>query len=254
MASVSGHMQSFTDESCVEGDGNDSIRVSSSAPTDVADKKDLVMFWHKRLQWLEAEVDQHKLQLVILKKSQETSDEIEDPTKTRDLQQKLMRLSTDKKIIQSIFHSVELGQRLIEIMSSESDKDTDPKLKNEILETVERTTESVSNVLRIHKEIESQLSTLLNLKEECVVLQQESRKFMYELQQLLEREKMQKKVPSNNDEVARLQNENAALTAKITSTHHCFQGLIFGSGVNWAKDTKLQDIVLGIDHPLEDLP
>lgn len=71
MASVSGHMQSLTDESYVEGEGgggDDSMRVSSaSAVAGVADNRDLVSFWYKRLQWLEAEVNQHEVQLAVLK-------------------------------------------------------------------------------------------------------------------------------------------------------------------------------------------
>lgn len=257
MASVSGHLELLTDESYVEegGGGDDGMRVSSAsaAAAGVTDNKDLVTFWYKRLQWLEAEVNQHKVQLTVLKNLKDTSEEVGDVAKTEDLQQKLMHLATNKKIVQSIIHAAELGRRLIEIIAQESGKDADPKLENEILDTLERTAASVSNVLRIHKEIQDQLSSLLNLKEECVVLQQESRKLMHDLQRRLDEEKTQKNGGSNDGDVARLQKENAALRAEITSTQHCFLSLIFGSGVNWAKDQKLQDFVLNADRPLEEV-
>lgn len=62
---------------------------------------------------------------------------------------------------------------------------------------------------------------------------------------------------SNNQELVcfcdRAQTECHSLTGNIEIAQNVLQGLIFGSGLNWAEDKKLCDLVLSLGQPVEEL-
>lgn len=51
----------------------------------------------------------------------------------------------------------------------------------------------------------------------------------------------------------RAEKERDTVTANLEMAQFVLQGLVFGSGLNWAEDKKLSDLVLSLGQPVEEL-
>lgn len=222
-------------------------RRSSEAAQD-----DSVLFYYRTLQWLEAEVEQHTTRLHALTSLDSETEDNLTPNRTQELQEKLTKLTTDRNVLRSLLESVQLGGRMIEVMFQQRDE-TNSKLQTSVTELVERTMSSVSDILRIHKENWTLQSSLVNLKEECLVLRQEIRELMHKLKQSQDKKETQMSTQNKGLEFKRAQTECHSLTGNIEIAQNVLQGLIFGSGLNWAEDKKLCDLVLSLGQPVEEL-
>ncbi|XP_060072149.1 centromere protein H-like [Ylistrum balloti] len=203
--------------------------------------------------WLQAQIDNHKAEILAGSTADEDTDGKTDVL--ADLEKELLDEYIEKDKKELIIKRMQMGNFLIkQLFEQSTSDDIDPAEKEEkavrvkyLKELLDKQCGLVSGIMKNQKEMESKKKRLVDLKKQNFDQMSVNRQNM---QTLRERENPQ--CADNQDEETKTLFEDLDKNLqKIAIVRNTLQAVIVGSGINWAQDPAMQDLVLDLGKKLE---
>ncbi|XP_072166963.1 uncharacterized protein [Diadema setosum] len=190
------------------------------------------------------------------------NDQAEDlNSKLVALEEELLTASMNHGVKQQIVTSAQLCSRLLELLfppadaSAAPDVDDDAKAEEKEKrvwagELVDRQRTVASDILAHHECCQTLQDKIDQKKKEIRDLQASNVELMTRLQSV-EKQQQDSGSGTSSRSLQEQQEKLDNLISHITMERGILQGLVIGSGVNWAKDEHLRKVVIGLGKPLQ---
>lgn len=203
--------------------------------------------------WLQAQIDNHKAE--ALTGGSVAIDDTGGTEVLADLEKKLVEEYIEKDKKELIIRRMQMGKFLIkQLFEKSTANDVDPSEKEKqivrikyLKDLLDKQCALVSGILKSVKEMEPKQKRLVELKKQNFDQMSRNRQ---DMQTLHERQNPQSST-NQNQETKNLLEELDKILQKITITRNTLQAVIVGSGINWAQDPAMQELVLEIGKKLE---
>ncbi|XP_071483992.1 uncharacterized protein [Diadema antillarum] len=199
--------------------------------------------------------------------SQTLQENIQTFAKLVALEEELLTASMNHGVKQQIITSAQLCSRLLELLFPPADAnaapdvdlnvDVDDDAKAEEKEKrawagelVDRQRTLASDVLAHHECCQTLQDKIDQKKKEIRDLQASNVELMTRLQSM-EKQQQDSRIGTSSRSLQEQQEKLDNLISHITMERGILQGLVIGSGVNWAKDEHLRKVVIGLGKPLQ---
>ncbi|XP_033749558.1 centromere protein H-like [Pecten maximus] len=241
------------DVSPVAGEGHQQPMASTPLDSPEEDHQETSTTLLAKQNWLQAQIDNHKA--VMLAGSTADEDTGGKADVLADLEKKLVDAYIEKDRKELIIKRMQMGEFLIKQLFEQSTADgIDPAEKEKqtvrikyLKELLDKQCGLVSGIMKNVKEMEPKKKRLVELKKQNFDQMGTNRHDMEALQ-----DRQNPKVTDNQDpETQQLLEELDKSLQKITIVRNTLQAVIVGSGINWAQDPAMQELVLEMGKKLE---
>ncbi|XP_071484693.1 uncharacterized protein [Diadema antillarum] len=190
------------------------------------------------------------------------NDQAEDlNSKLVALEEELLTASMNHGVKQQIITSAQLCSRLLELLFPPADADAAPDVEDGAKaeekekrawagELVDRQRTLASDILAHHECCQTLQDKIDQKKKEIRDLQASNVELMTRLQSI-EKQQQDGGSGTSSRSLQEQQEKLDNLISHITMERGILQGLVIGSGVNWAKDEHLRKVVIGLGKPLQ---
>jgi len=221
------------------------------SPADVEDAS--LLQTYRKWRQLQSQLQQYTVKLRSAQEGLPLSSDEPDILKERisELNNKLLQLSTDGLIRDSMLQTLQMGHVLYTHAFPAGDvatTDTNPDLRS----ALSKTTSLVSDVMRLQKEVKDIDLELADLRKENRELNADCRELLQTNEQR-KIDRLRDLSRPNEDQCKVMQKKNEEIVEKLELVQNSFLGLIHGSGVNWDDNDELRKIVRSLGQPIDDL-
>ncbi|ELT87539.1 hypothetical protein CAPTEDRAFT_221234 [Capitella teleta] len=232
--------------------------MSAEEARDSAEDSSIVDLLQNKKRLLEMQLFELQATVLAAKKDVAPSDNAQAQLdRISSLQQQLQRTNSNAKLSDLIKHRLMTSMALTKILfpgpPEESGDLTPSQNKAEYLSLVDQQSTLSSAVLKIHQNLDSLKTELDQLQRDNLNLVQSNRQLMAELRREKDQQEVETTQNKDSPALARAQEKYDSSLAQLQVCRHMFQGLILGSGVDWAKDKKLRETVLRLGRPISDI-
>ncbi|XP_022086917.1 centromere protein H-like [Acanthaster planci] len=224
-------------------------QAAGSQPGGKPDQKLLQYIRYK--EWLDTVKRDHEAafearRVVSSAKDQEQLDE-----RILKFQKELLKESTVHSLKELALRRLQLSDTLLQILFPTSPSGSAAsQQRDKFRDLTSKQSELVSEVIGHHKVCQRVQDELDSVQKECVDLKKRNRDIMAELLQT-NKEKNQQASNYDNEKHRQVQGEIQRTMSHIQIGRNILQGLILGSGVNWAEDGHLKELMLSLGRPVE---
>lgn len=181
------------------------------------------------------------------------SDSREDITsRLAVLQDELLRVSSDHAVKELVVRSAQLGNILQELLFPQPRESVEEEEDRGRIswagELCDRQRVLSSDILAHHGACQTLQDEIDQRKKDIRDMQASNMELMKRLQS---RERDERTVTQPSRSLQQQQDKLEGLVSHITMEKGILQGLIIGSGVNWAKDPALKEVVIGLGKQLD---
>lgn len=167
------------------------------------------------------------------------------------LQQELLGESTNHSLKELALKRLQLSDTLLQtLFPAASASQAATEHKDRFRDLTSRQSELVSEVIGHHQVCQRVQGELDSVRKECLEIKKRNREVMTELLQKTE-EKRREASHHDNEKHQQVQGEINRILSHIQIGRNILQGLIVGSGVNWAADDDLRELMLNLGRPVE---
>ncbi|XP_064619980.1 centromere protein H-like [Lineus longissimus] len=219
---------------------------SVSVPKTILDRQHLN-------EWLMLQKREQEVALETARSLRSLSNDVQDPELQKEnilaLQKKLADVLSVQSSKQLIVKRMQLGSELLKYLYPHAVQDgagdgpvIDNQKQRSIKTLLEQQTYCVTEILEKRKKLEEKKAQLGELRSKNREIQIQNRERMHDI-----KEKKEAPLGKEIEKYPEVQNAKQNLSKvvdKITVERHLFQGLISASGINWAKDPELADLMI----------
>ncbi|XP_067666333.1 centromere protein H-like [Haliotis asinina] len=172
------------------------------------------------------------------------------------LQEEFLSESSKLALRELTLKRLQLGTALSKELFGPTDPDTDgtkedDTVKKELEDMVIQQSKLVSQIMKEEAELEALRTELKTLREKNFAMKAQNRRSMNQIRQrqnlLEEKANDFRKHKEGQSKKEQLEGE----MTKIVIQRHTLQGLILGSGINWAADPAMEELLLSLGEPLD---
>lgn len=160
--------------------------------------------------------------------------------KILDLQQELLKQTSFKSAQSLALQRLQMGGHLLQVLFDD-DVPVPPQERERIKGLVSQQRELAAEILAHHKHCNELRSHQEKLQTERRELTQLNRSLMTEL-----KTEQQKSNKTENEDLKKMLEEMEETQGYLSIVQNVLQGLIIGSGLNWAQDPKLLELMLSL--------
>ena len=216
--------------------------------TDVTEETELDK--HEKETWIQAQIDSHNIQREAATSSIKVNkeDTVKLTNILTELGEDLRKQQFDRDRKEVILKRIQLGNFLVnEIFEKDQEDGENGEKIMYIVELLEKQCRLVTDIMKELKKTSELKNKLDTLKKENSEKRIESRRLML---QIKEKNEAQQQI-INDQETTQSIKEFDVIIQKIVIARHTLQGLVLGSGVNWADDPHLLQVVLKLGETLD---
>ncbi|XP_071964068.1 centromere protein H-like [Antedon mediterranea] len=204
-------------------------------------------------EWLQSQTLELETVLKLRKThtpSMGVDDDDEVEYRIMELQHKLLDVTASNSLKELVIKRIQCTDALLKILfpRNKEDKIEDQQV---YIDLVDEQTKLVTEILGHQKAIERTQKELDIVRQEAIGVKRENRVLMSGYQQMKADKVKTKKTKKRQEQEELIQKEVEDITSKITITQHILQALIMGSGVNWAKDPELQQLLISLGETVD---
>lgn len=200
--------------------------------------------------WMRNQIESHDIQREAATSSTDVNkdDSVKLINLLTELGEDLRKQHFDKDRKEVIIKRIQLGNFLVrEIFEEENINDENKEKLKYIAELLEKQCRLVTEIMKALKRTTELRSKLDTLKKDSFEKRTESRRIMLEIKGKNEAKQQIIRDPETMQSLK----EFDIIMQKIVIARHTLQGLVLGSGVNWADDPQLLEVVLKLGETLD---
>ncbi|XP_046357225.1 centromere protein H-like [Haliotis rufescens] len=169
------------------------------------------------------------------------------------LQEELLSESSKLSLRELTLKRLQLGTALSQELFGPTDPDgptVDNTVKKELEDMVLQQSNLVSKIMKEEAELEMLHTELKTLREKNFEMKAQNRRSMNQIRQ---RQKLLEEKADDFRQHKEGQSKKEQLEGEMTKIviqRHTLQGLILGSGINWAADPAMEELLLSLGEPL----
>lgn len=213
------------------------------------DGENELMNYNKEL-WMQEQINCHDVQTEVATSSFQGNkdDTVKIMNILSDLGEDLRKQHFDKDRKETIIRRIQQGNFLVKQVFEENHEGKETKEKvRYIVELLERQCQMVTEIMKALKKSDELRNKLDALKQENFEKRRESRKLMLEIKEKNEAKQQIIRDPETTQSIK----DFDVIMQKIIIARHTLQGLVLGSGIDWAADPQLLEIVLKLGETLD---
>lgn len=206
-----------------------------------------------KAEWLQKQIDIHNIEILADRNEENENlnrnviDEIPKPS----LQEELFSQYAEKDKREIMIKRMQLGRTLTdELFKQDEDTDDAGKTRTDtayLEDLLERQCSVVTEIMKNIQAVELDREKLKGLKKANADLMNENRKKMH----VINEKNKAKKRPAIDEETKEMTENLDRTVQQIAIIRHTLQGLVIGSGVNWAQDPEIEEMVLQLGEKLD---
>jgi len=213
--------------------------------------------------WLQQQKINHEAELLVrrlqqredLQPSSSESSQSDLYERISKLQDQLYSLSTARSYKKLVLDRLLCGDQLIKKLFPDvvTDSPTEEQTEemNAFAKLCEKQNKLSSEILVEHEVLSEVQTTLDRLKQQSYEIKKENRGLMKQIQKLRDEKENVASSSTDNATMQKLKQQIALKVEKIDIVRNVFQGLIVGSGIDWASDDEMRRLVLSLGETLE---
>ncbi|XP_071794564.1 centromere protein H-like [Asterias amurensis] len=201
-------------------------------------------------EWLDTVKRDYESALEARRISNTSEDQDQLKERTLRLQQQLLQESTNHSLKELAVKRLQLSDTLLQTLFPASSNQASLEQRDKFNDSTSKQIELVTEVIGHQKVCQRVQEELDAVRKECLEHKKKNREVMMELLQINEQKEKQ---ASNYDDDKQQQAEEEInrILSHITIGRNILQGLVVGSGVNWAEDKDLKEVMLGLGKPVQ---
>lgn len=206
-----------------------------------------------RAEWLQRQIDTHNIEILAdrneenIQSNRNVTDEIPKLT----LQEELFSQYAEKDKREVMIKRLQLGRTLLDELFKQDDGSGDSGKSNAdtvyLQDLLERQCSLVTEIMKNIQAMDLDREKLKELKKSNADLMTENRKTMH----VINEKNKAKKRPVIDEETKEMTEKLDRTVQQISIVRHTLQGLVIGSGVNWAQDPEMEEMVLQLGEKLD---
>ncbi|XP_070542828.1 centromere protein H-like [Ptychodera flava] len=226
-----------------------SRRGPSSETDNTSETLDLI----RKKDWLRNQKLDHKAVLASAALAPSSNDIEKLDESIANLKVDLFELSIEHSLKERKLQSAQCAALLKEFLSKDSEGGLfNENEKQNVSEMCKKQSELSSEILERLKETEDLQKELDETKKQCLEMKKSNRELMLQIQEKQSATDKEQQRDAESEEITRIKEELDELTTKISLVRGVFQGVVVGSGVNWAEDPDLAETVIALGQPIDD--
>jgi len=227
------------------------------------EERDPLLELKKCKEWLLQQKINHESELLVrrlqqredLQTSSNDSSQSDLYERISKLQDQLYSLSTARSYKKLVLDRLLCGDQLIKTLFpdvvTESPTEKQIEEMNAFAELCVKQNKLSTEILVEHEALLEAQATLDKLKQQSYEIKKENRGLMKSLQKLKDNQESTSASATDNAAIQKLKQQIAKKVEKIDIVRNVFQGVIVGSGIDWASDEDMRRLVLSLGETLE---
>ncbi|XP_033109526.1 uncharacterized protein LOC117110811 [Anneissia japonica] len=251
MAQSTDHNKAFDELSQSFKERKLSISSSGIRAFTLENKEGSTILELKRLkEWLQSQTTE--LETVLqLRKTRESEITTDVSHRIVELQKELLNVTSSKSLKDLVLERMQCSDALLNILFPRETPSSEVKHRQKYLDLVEQQNKLVTEILGHQKAIQRTQKELDTVRQEAMEVKRDNRELMSMYQRIKSENEKKRMKNSRQKEEESIQKELDNISSKIIIAQHVLQALIIGSGVNWAKDKQLQQLLLSLGESLD---
>ncbi|XP_038078150.1 uncharacterized protein LOC119745687 [Patiria miniata] len=219
-----------------------------SQPAGKPDEKLLQYIRYK--EWLDTVKRDHEAALEARRVVSSAKDQDQLNERILKLQQELLKESTSHSLKELALRRLQLSDTFLQILFPASTSQSAVEQRDKFRDLTSRQSQLVTEVIGHQKVCQRTQDELDSVRKECVEIKKRNREVMGELLKKNE-ERKQQASSYDNEKHRQVQGEIKRILSHIQIGRNILQGLVVGSGVNWAEDEHFKELMLDLGRPVQ---
>jgi len=217
----------------------------------------------KSKDWLQQQKINHEAELLVRRLQQHEDQQPSSSESSQSdlyeriskLQDQLYSLSTARSYKKLALDRLLCGDQLIKKLFPDVVTDSPTEEQTEEMSAhaklCEKQNKLSTEILVEHKALSEAQTVLDKLKQQSYEIKKENRGLMKQIQKLRDEKENVPSSSADNAVIQKLKQQIRLKVEKIDIVRNVFQGLIVGSGIDWASDDEMRRLVLSLGETLE---